>query len=280
VRDIIPVILCGGVGKRLWPFSTPSRPKPFLKWGGRFSMLQKTLLRVQGCARPVVIANAGLKQTLMRQIDETNIAPQRVILEPVGRNTAPALAASAVLYPDDLLLILPCDHAIRNPEALLQAVRFGKSYAQQGWIVAFGIRPRYAETGFGYIRRGPRMAEGIYKIDRFLEKPNKDVARSLVRGGTCDWNSGIFLLSGRTALTELERFEPGLLRIVREATQGIDGSDALLLASGFASAPKLSIDIALMERSDKTLVIPVDLDWNDLGTFKTLFQALCRSVFG
>ena len=243
-------------------------------------MLQKTLLRAQDCAHPVLVANAALKSRLLRQTEETGVAPQAIILEPAGRNTAPALAAAAILYPDELLLILPCDHAIRNPEALLQAVRLGKHHARQGWIVAFGIRPRYAETGFGYIRRGSCVADGVYRIDRFLEKPAKDIACSLVRSGTCDWNSGMFLLSGRTAQAELERFEPDLLDIVRRAVEGGEKSDALLLAPEFANAPKLSIDIALMERSDKTLMIPVDLDWSDLGSFKALFQALCRHVWG
>ena len=243
-------------------------------------MFQHTLLRVKNCAAPVLVTNAGLSALLTEQFAETGIRPQRILLEPSRRNTAPALAAAALTArPEDLMLILPCDHAIRNPGVLIQAVGSAKNHARQGWIIAFGIRPRYAETGFGYIRRGAAHDEKVYRIDRFVEKPAKVVARTLVKSGRCDWNSGIFLLSAATALAELEKFEPALLETVRAALPPADPAGIIRLGPGFAQAPARSIDVAVMERSEKTLVCPVALDWCDLGTFRAVFRAGFRAAF-
>lgn len=278
MRDIVPVILCGGAGKRLWPFSTPARPKPFLKYGRRPSMLQATLLRMRDCGPPILVANQALSRVLLRQVAETGIIPRQILFEPARRNTAPALAAAALAAQSaDLLLVLPCDHAIRNPEALMRAVLSGKSWAQQGRIVAFGIRPRYAETGFGYICRGGAIGDGVYNITRFIEKPVRSVARALMNSGDCDWNSGIFLLSAATALEELEKFEPRLLDSVRAAMPASQSRECVLNGN-FTQVSSLSIDVAVMERSDKTLVIPVALDWHDLGSFRSVFRAFLERV--
>jgi mannose-1-phosphate guanylyltransferase len=147
--------------------------------------------------------------------------------------------------------------------------------AAQGGIVSFGIRPTRVETGFGYIRRGQIVSDGIYKIDRFVEKPPRDTARAMVRSGAYDWNSGIFLLSAATARSELERFEPGLIKVVRDSVQnGVQDGPWLALSDDFAACPGLSFDVALMERSDKTLVVPVDLEWSDLGTWPAVLQKI------
>lgn len=241
-------------------------------------MVQETLLRMRPCAAPVLVANANLAPLLARQISETGLLPQRILYEPVRRNTAPALAAAALsANPSDLLLVLPCDHVIRNPDLLMRAVLSGKARARQGWIIAFGIRPRYAETGYGYIRRGAALEQGIFKIDRFTEKPPKEAARKMAASGDYDWNSGIFLLSAATALEELEKFEPAMLETVREALPRATGVERML-APCFAEAQARSIDVAVMERSEKTLVIPVALDWHDLGSFRTVLRALFDAI--
>jgi mannose-1-phosphate guanylyltransferase len=279
-HNIIPVILCGGLGRRLRPFSTPSCPKPFLKWRRGGSMLQKTILRVRNLAAPVLVLNAALSDRTKADMAEIGITPQSLILEPVGRNTAPALAAVSVLHDDsDILLILPSDHDIRNPDVLFDSIRRAAPFAAQGHIIAFGIRPRCIETGFGYIRRGAAMDDGLYRIERFIEKPPYDVARNLVQSGNCDWNSGMFLLSAKTARDELQRFESDLLSHVKDSVQSANriqegGTDYIALGSEFASSPSRSIDIAIMERSDKTLVMPIDLIWSDLGTWPALLRRL------
>jgi mannose-1-phosphate guanylyltransferase/mannose-6-phosphate isomerase len=275
--DIVPVILCGGAGRRLRPLSTSARPKPFLKLGRRYSMLQETVLRVQSCAPPVLVLNHRLEKRAVAALKDIDIVPQKIILEPVGRNTAPALAAAAEMLKNSLMLILPSDHAIRNPQNLMQAVKLAAPLAKGGSIVSFGIKPRRAEPGFGYIRRGAVVAEGIFQIDSFIEKPPRNVAKALLRGGTCVWNSGIFLLSAETARAELKRFAPSLFSIVEGAVQNADRQGSFIrLSDSFAEAPALSIDVALMERSDKTLVVPVDLDWSDLGTWPALLRFIFR----
>ena len=243
-------------------------------------MLQKTMLRVRALAAPVLVLNAALCERTKGDMAEIGITPRSLILEPVGRNTAPALAAVSILHDDsDILLILPSDHDIRNPDVLFDAIRRAAPFAAQGHIIAFGIRPRRVETGFGYIRHGTAMGDGLYHIERFIEKPPYDVARNLVQSGQCDWNSGMFLLSAKTARDELERFESDLLNHVKDSVQFAsrtqDGAiNSIALGPEFASSPSRSIDIAIMERSDKTLVMPIDLIWSDLGTWPALLRRL------
>lgn len=231
-------------------------------------MLQETLLRVKPCAAPVLVVNQALEIRTVSEVSAINITPQKILLEPAGRNTAPALAAAALLLEEKLMLVLPSDHAIRNPDILLQAVEAAAPLAKQGRIICFGIKPRRPATGFGYIRRGPALSGDIFNVDEFIEKPPTHIAKALLRSGVCDWNSGIFLLSAETALAELERFEAGLLSCVENSVRGAGINDNLIrLSPVFAQAPSLSIDVALMERSEKTLVMPVELDWCDLGTW-------------
>jgi mannose-1-phosphate guanylyltransferase/mannose-6-phosphate isomerase len=275
LKEIVPVVLCGGAGKRLRPLSRPSCPKPFLKLGSRYSMLQETLLRIQGCARPILVMNALLRDRAEQNLKGINCTPRHVILEPWGRNTASALAAAASLLEDDLMLVLPSDHWIGNPEALMQAVLKAADFARQGSIVSFGIRPSRIETGFGYISRGPVIVDGVHRIDRFVEKPPRDIARTLVRSGTYDWNSGIFLLSAKTARDELTCFEPGLMAAAKKSVvNATHDGPWCLLSEDFSQCPSRSIDVALMERSDKTLVVPVDLEWSDLGTWPSVIHKI------
>jgi mannose-1-phosphate guanylyltransferase/mannose-6-phosphate isomerase len=273
LKDIVPVILCGGPGRRLRPLSRRACPKPFLKLGSRHSMLQQTLLRVRDCGEPVMILNREMKFRAARDLAEIGIVPRRALLEPCGRNTAPAIAAAALLLGDDLMLVLPSDHWIRDTLPLKRAIAKAAPLARAGWIVSFGIHALRPETGFGYIRRGAALQDGVYRIDRFVEKPPRALARGLIEDGACDWNSGMFLISSATAVAELRRFEPAMVKSVSLALEKA-GHDSIWTAIGddFADAPSLSIDIALMERSDKSLVIPVDMEWSDLGTWPALLK--------
>lgn len=279
LASVVPVVLCGGAGRRLRPLSTDDCPKPFLRLGSRHSMLQDTLLRVGGCAAPMLVLNTQLLGRARADLQEIGTVPRHLVLEPMGRNTAPALAAAALLLaPDDAMLVLPADHWIQNPQVLLSAVEKSIRWARQGAIISFGIRPRRADTGFGYIRRGAPVDDGTYRVDRFLEKPHKAVAKTLVRGGACDWNSGIFMLSAGTALAELTRFEPDIVDAARRALPRARGA-IVTLGPEFCQAPKLSIDVAMMEPSDKALVVPLDLQWSDLGTWPALIRrAAARAV--
>ncbi|MBI2233875.1 MAG: NTP transferase domain-containing protein [Micavibrio aeruginosavorus] len=281
LQAVVPVILCGGTGRRLRPLSRPRCPKPFLRLYGRHTMFQQTMLRVRDCAAPVIILNHELAERARADMAEVGVAPALVVAEPRGRNTAPALAAAALMMPpDSLLLILPSDHWIGNPEALLQSIGRAAPLAQKGWIVAFGVRPTRPETGFGYIRRGSMIENGVFRIDRFVEKPPRAIVASLLQDGASDWNSGMFLLSAGAALSELECFEPGLLSAVRNAVHegGLTG-DGIRLGDRFSVAPPLSIDVAVMERSQKTLVVPVDMDWCDLGTWRSVIRRYFRAFF-
>lgn len=242
-------------------------------------MFQQTMLRVRDCAAPVIILNHELAGRARADMAEIGVAPTLVVAEPCGRNTAPALAAAALtMPPDSLLLVLPSDHWIGNPEALLRAIGHAVPLAQRGWVVAFGVRPTRPETGFGYIRRGAMIENGVFRIARFVEKPPRAIAASLLRGGASDWNSGMFLLSAATALSEIECFEPGLLSVVQNAVhEGESTGDSLRLGGGFSAAPPLSIDVAVMERSQKTLVVPVEMDWCDLGTWRSVIRRYFRA---
>lgn len=236
-------------------------------------MLQETLLRVRDCAPPVLVLNSLLRRRAENDLAGIGVSPRSLILEPWGRNTAPALAAAAASLDNDLMLVLPSDHWIKNPDALMDAVKMAMPMARDGWIVSFGIRPRRANTGFGYIRRGPVICDGIHRIDRFVEKPPRNMARIMVRSGTFDWNSGIFLLSAATARRELARFEPEMMKAVQEAVeQGVRDGTGLTLGARFETCMSLSIDKALMECSDRALVVPVDLEWSDLGTWPAVMQ--------
>ncbi len=273
LSDITPVVLCGGSGRRLRPLSRAGNPKPFLKVNGRRTMLQQTVLRMRGCAAPILILNRAMAGRAYADLSAVSVAAGGMILEPAGRNTAPALAAAASVLPSSLMLILPADHWVQTPEALLSAVARAVPLARDGWMVSFGMTPTRAESGFGYIRRGAVVHDGIYRIDRFIEKPPHAVARSLIRSGTCDWNSGMFLVSAETALAELRRFEPGLLCAVQKSVLAAEQDrEAVFLGPQFADAPSMSIDVAIMERSDKTLVVPVETGWDDLGTWPGLLR--------
>ncbi len=269
---IRPVILAGGAGTRLWPLSTPLRPKQLLQLVGEGNLLEQTIARVsdrQCFGEPLIVCGADQANAIAA------VAPgARLLVEPCARNSAPAIAlAAACEAPETLLLVLPSDHHISDPAPLLQAVQQARGAAEDGRIVTFGIRPTRPETGYGYISPGKRLSEAVFEAARFTEKPVRAAAEALIGEGSY-WNAGIFLMKAGTVLEELEAHAPEVARSVRAA---LDGSDLAAHRidpgrSQFDSCPGISFDYAVMERSGRVAVIAVDLNWSDLGSWAAVYD--------
>lgn len=276
LQDIVPVILAGGAGQRLWPLSQPSRPKPFLRFPGKLSFLQKTVERVKRLNDPVVVCNQQQRGLVMQHLRECGITASQIILEPEGKNTAPAIAAAAHFLEkeDPLLLVLPADHAIRQPELLLGAVRKAVPVARNGRLVMFGIKPRKAETRYGYIQRGDALERGVYEVSRFIEKPLKESATRYSKDESYSWNSGIFLFSAKTYLYALQTLCPDVYNSVSSAVNRATRfqNSVFLNKEFFRQSPSISVDYALMEKVENTALVPVSMEWQDLGTWPALLS--------
>lgn len=276
MTSIIPVILSGGSGTRLWPMSTAERPKQMLALTADQTMLQLTAARASGerFQAPIVVANARHTEMIEEQLTAINCLPQALILEPMGRNTAPAIALAALcaLEPSAPLLVMPSDHVIEDVEAFWAAIDAALPIVEQGWLVTFGITPDSPETGYGYIRIGEPVAPGVNRVARFVEKPPRDVAEVMVASGDHVWNGGIFLFRGNAFLEALAQHEPGILDAARRsiAEGERSGTHVRPSASAFAEAPNQSIDYAVMEKSDRVAVVPVAMGWNDVGSWDAL----------
>ncbi|HWY66913.1 MAG TPA: mannose-1-phosphate guanylyltransferase/mannose-6-phosphate isomerase [Rhizomicrobium sp.] len=287
---IHPVILSGGTGSRLWPLSRSLFPKQLLALAGDRSLIQDTALRTQGAgfAPPLIICNTEHRFLIAEQMREAGIVPQAVVLEPLGRNTAPAAATAALMVAaidsQALILLMPADHIIRNPTAFLNAVDRAARAAEQDRLVTFGITPDAPETGYGYIRRGAPLTglADCHQVARFVEKPDAETAARYLASGEYDWNSGMFLFKAGVFLDELERLEPELLSTCREAfAKGRKDLDFFRLeAESFAKAKAISIDYAVMERTDKAAVVPVEMGWSDIGSWEALWTAADRDSLG
>ncbi|MCW2249509.1 mannose-1-phosphate guanylyltransferase/mannose-1-phosphate guanylyltransferase/mannose-6-phosphate isomerase [Azospirillum fermentarium] len=282
-RKIIPVLMSGGSGSRLWPMSRELYPKQLLSLCSDKSMLQDTALRVTDDGRfaaPLVVCNQEHRFIIAEQLRQIGCTPAAIVLEPVGRNTAAACAVAALKVaetdPDALILILPADHMVLDTPAFLEAVDKAAAAAESGYLVTFGIQPTGPETGYGYIRRGTALARpgGAYRVAEFVEKPSRDVAQQYVDGGEHFWNSGMFLFPVAKLLSEMERYEPAVLEACRQALAvGASDLDFLRLdPAAFSSAPSTSIDYAVMERTDAAVVVPADLGWTDVGAWSALWD--------
>jgi len=277
-----PVILSGGAGTRLWPVSRTLYPKQLLPLVSERTMLQETVRRVagKGFAPPVVVCNEEHRFLIAGQLRELDIAPSRMVLEPVGRNTAPAAAVAALLLAGDdadaVMLLLPSDHVVEDVSGFLAAVETGLAAAENGALVTFGIPPTGPETGYGYIRRGAAYAgaKGCFRIARFVEKPDLEEARRLVRAGDYHWNSGMFLVRAGRYLEELERLKPEMVGCCRRAVAGaVEDLDFLRLeAEAFSGIEPLSIDYAVMEHTEAAVVVPADMGWSDVGSWSALWE--------
>ncbi|MBC7522538.1 MAG: mannose-1-phosphate guanylyltransferase [Sandarakinorhabdus sp.] len=272
---IWPVILSGGSGTRLWPLSRTARPKQMLALAGAETMLVATAGRVADRTRfhaPIVVTGAGHVAAIREQLG----ASVALVVEPAARNTAAAIALAALAVaetdPDGLVLVMPSDHQVAAPEALMVAVAAAAASAADGWLVTFGIRAATPETGYGYIRAGDAIAHGVARALAFIEKPDHDRARGFVQDGGYSWNSGIFLFSARTMLAALAAHAPAVLGGARVAMAAAsrDGARIDPCATAFAAVPSISIDHAVFEHAARVAVCPVDPGWSDIGSWDAL----------
>ncbi|WP_112205052.1 mannose-1-phosphate guanylyltransferase/mannose-6-phosphate isomerase [Kluyvera cryocrescens] len=280
---LLPVIMAGGTGSRLWPMSRELYPKQFLRLYGKQSMLQETVLRLDDvdAGEPVVICNEEHRFLVAEQLRQIKKLSHNIILEPVGRNTAPAIALAALNAiqngDDPVLLVLAADHIINNKNAFHKAVSSALEFALSGQLVTFGIVPASAETGYGYIQRGQpetKVGHEAYKVSRFVEKPNKETAEQYVSSGEYYWNSGMFMFRATRYLEELEKFRPDILDACKAAICGNnDGDDFIKIDRDlFIACPDESVDYAVMEKTTDAVVVGLDADWSDVGSWSALWE--------
>jgi mannose-1-phosphate guanylyltransferase/mannose-6-phosphate isomerase len=286
---LCPVILSGGSGTRLWPLSRQNQPKQFLALMGDHSLFQETALRVSrlpNTRAPITVCSDAHRFTVGEQLGTAGIGSAGILLEPVARNTAPAIALAALhaLAQDSeaTLLVLPADHLIEDEGAFRAAIDTARVLADDGWLVTFGIRPDYPETGYGYILRGETLVDGGHRVARFVEKPDRATAERYVAEGTYAWNSGMFLFRAQRFLDELARFAPAMLDAVRAAYAGAskDLDFIRIDRDAFAASPNDSIDYAVMEKTDRAAVVPVSCGWSDIGSWSALWSVAQRDADG
>tara|TARA_R110002096_G_scaffold152824_20_gene316265 strand:+ start:18374 stop:19783 length:1410 start_codon:yes stop_codon:yes gene_type:complete len=279
MKKITPIILSGGSGSRLWPLSRQSRPKQFLALSSDKTMFQDTLLRLDSPIinnKPTIICSDDHRFMVAEQLRELDITAESIILEPIGRNTAPALTiASLASDPEAILLILPSDHVVADKEAFHQAISIAQPLAESGQIVTFGIVPTHAETGFGYIEAGDSSNKDWLPITRFVEKPNAETAQTYLDAGNFYWNSGMFMFKASRLLSEMKAFRPDIVGACSDAfNKAIKDMDFTRLDStAFEQCPSDSIDYAVMEKTDSAIVVPLDAGWSDLGSWASLWEA-------
>ncbi|MDP3415168.1 mannose-1-phosphate guanylyltransferase/mannose-6-phosphate isomerase [Falsiroseomonas sp.] len=287
--SIVPVILCGGTGSRLWPLSREGYPKQFWPLVSAGTMLQETAERARGpgFAPPVVVCGEAHRFLVAEQLREAGIEQSRIVLEPEARNSAAAIAAAAVLIgeesPGVTLWIMAADAAVQDVPALRQALESAAAAAAAGRIATFGIRPTVPETGYGYIEAGAPLAgvDGALEIARFVEKPDAATAARFLAGGKHLWNSGMFVATAGTLLAELEAHAPDVLRAARSAVaDGTRDLGFVRLGAGFAHAPSVSIDTAVMERTSLAAVVPCDPGWSDVGNWSSLWDIAAKDAEG
>lgn len=291
---ITPVILSGGSGTRLWPLSRAALPKQFLPLVSENSMLQETIKRIStwnGIAAPIVVCGNDHRFLVAEQLRALDITSKAIMLEPIGRNTAPAIAAAAMALikeqqknDETLMLVLPSDHVIGDISAFEEAVRFASVAARSGQLVTFGIKPSTPETGYGYIQSGKRLtdAEGCFEVSRFVEKPSLKVAEEYLQSGDFFWNSGMFLFKPSVYLAELEKFRPEIVIQIKQAYEKSyqDLDFCRLDEQAFTDSPSVSIDYAVMEQTNLAVVVPVDMGWNDVGSWTALWEVQGKDTDG
>ncbi|MFS7380952.1 mannose-1-phosphate guanylyltransferase/mannose-6-phosphate isomerase [Rahnella inusitata] len=290
---ILPVIMAGGTGSRLWPMSRELYPKQFLRLYGEQSMLQETVTRLKGleASEPLVICNEEHRFLVAEQLRQINQLSNNIILEPVGRNTAPAITLAALSAIDEnydpLLLVLAADHVIEDTDAFHQAVQNAIPFAEQGKLVTFGIVPAGPETGYGYIQRGGEFSGysgPVFRVQRFVEKPDLPTALQYLETGEYYWNSGMFLFRAKRFLQEMATYRPDILDACLKAieTSQPDTQQAFIRVdkAAFMACPDESVDYAVMEKTTDAIVVPLDAGWNDVGSWAALWEVNNKNLEG
>jgi mannose-1-phosphate guanylyltransferase/mannose-6-phosphate isomerase len=280
--QIYPVILSGGSGTRLWPLSRTALPKQLLALHGERTMIQETVLRAQlpGAEPPLLLCSEAHRFLVAEQMQEIGIRPRAIVLEPEGRNTAPAAAVAALLTaeenPGGIIVLLPSDHVVRDPMKFAEAVGVAAKAAREGSVVTFGMAPTAPETGYGYVHRGAVLnaVDGAFRVERFVEKPDAATAARYLADGGYFWNSGMFVFRADVLIEDLRRHAPGVLAAAIEAlAQAKRDADFVRLdAKAFAAAPNISIDYALMEKTERAAIVPCALGWSDVGAWSALWE--------
>lgn len=284
MTHIVPVILCGGSGTRLWPRSRATKPKPFLPLIGDATLFEATLGRCSaeaGFAPPIVVTGKAHLEHVEAQI--ANSPGAAIIVEPAAKNTAAAIALAALGLPDEaVMLVCPSDHHIADPKAFAYAAQSAAATAEQGWLVSFGIEATAPETGFGYLKKGGPIGKSGYRVDWFVEKPDLGRAKAMLEEGGYSWNGGIFAFRVKDYLAELEEHRPDILAAVRASFDGAkqDGNRIYPDAAAFSAINGESVDYAVMERTGRAAMVPVSMGWSDIGNWQALHDARPRDRNG
>jgi mannose-1-phosphate guanylyltransferase/mannose-6-phosphate isomerase len=284
---IIPLILAGGSGTRLWPLSQPDRPKQFLALSGEHTLLQETAKRVGRLGSPLVVCHERHRSLVVDQLAQVGEHKSAIILEPHPRNTAPAIAVSALWAlehhgPDAVLLALPADHLVQDQSELKSSVHKAAKLAEQGYIATFGVKPTRAETGYGYLRTEQSLGEEGAPIAEFVEKPSRPVAERYLEDGRYYWNSGMFMFKAGVFIEELAALQPDMLRLCQKAHQHAtqDADFVRLESTAYGQCPSISVDYAVMEHTQKAWAVPLNCGWTDIGSWQSLWQALPKDANG
>lgn len=285
---LLPVIMAGGSGTRLWPLSRTLYPKQFLSLNSRLTMLQETLHRLEKVEHSpaLVICNESHRFIVAEQLRQEGLAHSGILLEPIGRNTAPAVALAALQAQmdgsDPILLVLAADHEIQDEDSFIQAVLTAKEFAEKNKLVTFGIVPATPETGYGYIKTGKQLDGGGYKVSAFVEKPEIELAKSYISNGGYLWNSGMFMFRASVFLNELKNFRPDILSVCEEslADSTHDLDFIRLNTKCFSDCPEESIDYAVMEKTTEAVVVPLNAKWSDVGSWSALWDISPKDEYG
>ena len=286
IMTIIPVILSGGSGTRLWPLSRADYPKQLIPLAGEKTMIQQTIERVQGLntASPIVVCNEKHRFIIAEQLREIGIEHAPIIIEPVAKNTAPAIVAACIhaekIDPESVVLVLPSDHCIENTQAFVEAARIAVQEAQTGSLVTFGITPTFAATGYGYIESSSKGTTGTVK--RFVEKPDEATAQKYLDSGNFYWNSGMFVFKASSFLDEVKTLCPEIYEATAKSMEkaSVDSDFIRLEKDSFTKNPSISIDYAVMEKTKHGKVVPLDAGWNDVGSWESLWEVSKKDADG